>query len=181
VCLCVSVCVCHSDATARELAKENARAKKEIAQKLAQTTRELAEMADKKAMLDAETGGQQQELVELRRRVAAFEKQVASMTPTVEHDAVCDELAATARERLELQEALTELQGEHSEAQVAAAELTENYNVIRTEFKLLLSQPQFKNIRVNNKISRLLNDAGAPRGEAPSAVNSPTATGAKAK
>jgi len=168
------------------LARENARAKKELTQKLAQTTRDLVEMTGYKQGLDSETAVQTSELADLRARVAAYENQVAGMTATTRYEAICDQLSETTRDKIALQEALTELQGEHSAANVAAAELLENYNVIRTEFKLLLSQPQFKNIRVNNKISRLLNDTGgpgSPRGEAPSAstVNSPTAAAVKSK
>ena len=53
---------------------------------------------------------------------------------------------------------LSVLNSNYAADKVATAELTENYHTLRSEFKLLLSQPQFKNIRVNNKISKLLND-----------------------
>ena len=51
-----------------------------------------------------------------------------------------------------------ELTAKYKTEKINSAELLENYNTIKSEFKLLLSQPQFKNIRVNNKITKLLND-----------------------
>lgn len=154
----------YSDATAKELALENARVKKDLVQKLAAITREHTELSDSKARLVSETTQQQASMTELRARIAAFQEQVTKMTPTDQFDEVSAELAETIREKIALQESLTDLQTEHSAAKVTAAELGENYNILRTEFKLLLSQPQFKNIRVNNKISRLLNEGSSSSG-----------------
>ena len=154
------LCCSCSEKTAQTLAKAVAKEKLHLTNSVSELTKELAREKQQKNDLISTSGSQAADLQELREQVRRYAAQVADMTPTDIHEAAMVRLEEASRDRDQLRESLAKLQEEYNADKVDAAELLENYNLLRTEFKLLLSQPQFKNIRVNSKISKLLNNTG---------------------
>ena len=129
---------------------------------IAQLTKQLAEQTNGNSDLSMEKKVLKAEIERLNTATEKYQERLSRMTLTSLYEETVKDLNTTQQQKSELEEELSQLQGEMNTQTVAATELGENYKVIRTEFKLLLSQPQFKNIRVNNKISRLLNETTGP-------------------
>lgn len=133
-----------------------------VQSKLATTTSDLESERKRRTVLEAETKKQQDDIRALRNEVATLKVREANLAPRSELMAVKTALESTAAGKAALEAAHSELQSKHSATVVSATELGDSFQLLRTEFRLLLSQPQFKNVRVSNKISRLLNAENPP-------------------